>query len=115
VIVPVKLTEERVVAQPPAVTMVTGTIGGAGGSARCELPLPSTTPGLTGGKREYQIEIRQTGADGRSVVALRGPQSGTGSITFPWTGRMAGQGWSINYSAVLIGDKVVVTAAMGGS
>ena len=41
VIVPVKLTEERLVAQQPAVTMVTGTIGGAGGSARCELPLPS--------------------------------------------------------------------------
>jgi hypothetical protein len=114
VIVPVKLTEERVVAQQPAVTMVTGTIGGAGGSARCDLPLPSTTPGLTGGKREYQIEIRQPGADGRSVVAIRGPQTGTGSISFPWTGKVTGQGWSINYSATLVGDKVVVTATMGG-
>ena len=33
VIVPIKLTEERTTAQPPATTMVTGTIGGNGGLA----------------------------------------------------------------------------------
>lgn len=114
VIVPVKLIEERVSAQPPAVTMVTGTIGGAGGAARCELPLPPAVSGLAGGKREYQIEIRQPGAGGKSVVALRAPQSGTGSVSFPWSGKVTGQGWSIIYAATLDGDKVVVTAQMGG-
>lgn len=114
VIVPVKLTEERISAQPPAVTMVTGTIGGAGGAARCELPLPPAVSGLAGGKREYQIEIRQPGAGGTSVVAIRAPQTGTGSMTFPWSGKVTGQGWSIIYTATLNGDKVVVTAQMGG-
>jgi hypothetical protein len=114
VIVPVKLTEERISAQPPAVTMVTGTIGGTGGPARCELPLPPAVMGLSGGKREYQIEIRQPAAGGQSVLALRAPQSGTGSVTFPWTGKVTGQGWSIIYSATLAGDKVVVMAQMGG-
>ena len=115
VIVPVKLTEERTTAQPPAVTMVTGTIGGHGGPARCELPLPPAVSGLAGGKREYQIEIRQPGANGKSVVALQAPQGGVGSVSFPWSGKVAGQGWSIIYSATLAGDKVVVTATMGGA
>ena len=114
VLVPILLTEQRVIAQPPAVTMVTGTIGGHGGPARCELPLPPAVSGLANGKREYQIEIRQPGADGKTLVALRAPQSGTGSITFPWSGTVRGQGWSINYAAALQGDKVVMTATMGG-
>jgi hypothetical protein len=113
VIVPLKVTEVRAVAAPPAVTMVTGTIGGYGGPARCDLPLPPA-PGLAGAKREYQIEIRQPGQDGKTVTTLRGPQTGTGGLTFPWSGKVTGQGWSIIYSAVMEGDKVVVTAQQGG-
>src|SRR5262249_54460269 len=62
VIVPLKLVEERVTAMPPTVTVVTGTIALSGG--RCELPLPPAVPGLT---REYQIEIRQTAANGQAA------------------------------------------------
>jgi hypothetical protein len=114
VIVPVKLTEERVVPQPPAVTMVTGTIGGQGGQARCDLPLPPRVTGLAGAKREYQIEIRQPGPGGKTVVTAKGPPGGVGSVAFPWTGKVAGQGWTVIYSAQLNGEKVVVTATMGG-
>ena len=115
VIIPVKVTLERVSAQAPIETKVTGTIGGAGGASRCELPLPPAVSGLAGGKREYHIEIRQPGAGGKSVVALRAPESGTGSITFPWSGKVAGQGWSITYSATQVGNKIIVTAQMSGN
>jgi hypothetical protein len=114
VIVPLKLTEERVAPLPPAVTMVTGTIGGFGGSSRCELPLPPGVSGLAGAKREYQIEFRQMGQDNKTATILRGPQNGAGSLTFPWSGKVAGQGWSVIYAATLEGDRVVVTASMGG-
>ena len=30
-------------------------------------------------------------------------------MTFPWSGKVSGQGWSITYSATLAGDKVIVT------
>ena len=47
-------------------TMVTGTIGGAGSASRCELPLPPAVSGLAAAKREYQIEIRKPGAGGKT-------------------------------------------------
>jgi len=104
VIVPLKLTEERTIALPPAVTVVTGTISWPGG--RCELPLPPTVPGLT---REYQIEIRQTAANGQAVAVARGPADGRGSVSFPW----AAPSGAFRFGATLEGDKVVVTGAAG--
>lgn len=104
VIIPLKIVEERVVTMPPAVTMVTGAIPWPGG--RCELPLPPTAPGLT---REYQIEIRQTGADGRAVVVARSPADGRGSTKLPWT-TVSG---AFRFGAALEGDRVVVTGTTG--
>jgi PKD repeat protein len=101
VIVPLKLTEERTVALPPAVTVVTGTMSWAAGSGRCELPLPPPVPGLS---REYQIEIRQTAASGQAVAVARGPADGRGSVSFPW----AAPSGAFRFGATLEGDKVVV-------
>ena len=76
--------------------------------------MPPPAPGPAGGKREYQIEIRQIDRDGKSVVTAQGPPGGAGGLTFPWSGKVAGQGWSVIYAATLEGDKVVVTATQGG-
>lgn len=102
VIIPLRVTEERPTATPPAVTMVTGTIPWPGG--QCELPLP---PAITGLSREYQIEIRQTGADGRPAVVARGPADGKGSVKFPWSTTSG----AFRFSATLGGDRVIITAA----
>jgi hypothetical protein len=100
VIVAIKLTEERVISMPPAMTHVTGMVAPR---VPCVLPLPPVAPGLT---REYQIEIRQTSERGQSSVVARGPDGGRGSVKFPW----AANSGPYRFSATMEADKVVVGA-----
>ncbi len=109
VIVRVKLTQERVTAQPASVTMVTGTFAMSGSTVRTDLPLPPAPLGITGGKRELQLDIRAT-RDGKSTSVVQAPQAGKAPLAFPWSASQQGPGWTVTYSAKLEGETVVVTA-----
>ena len=107
-IVRVKLTQERVSAQPAAVTMVTGTLAVSGQALRADLPLPPAPAGFAGAKREYQLELRTT-RDGKSQTLVQAPPDGKGTIALPWTTTQQSTNWT--YSAKQEGETVVVTAA----
>ncbi len=107
----VKLTQERVSAQPAAVTMVTGTLAVSGQALRADLPLPPAPAGFAGAKREYQLELRTT-RDGKSQTLVQAPPDGKGSVSLPWTTTQQGTNWT--YSAKQEGETVVVTAAPPG-
>jgi hypothetical protein len=108
-IVRVKLAQERSVAQPAAVTMVTGTFAASGQSLHAELPLPPAPAGAAGAKREFQIEVR-TVRDGKSQTIMQAPTGGKGAVALPWSATQQGQGWSVAYAAKQEGETVVVTA-----
>ena len=110
-IVRVKLTQERVSAQPAAVTMVTGTLAVSGQALRADLPLPPAPAGFAGAKREYQLELRTT-REGKSQTLVQAPPDGKGTIALPWTTTQQGTNWT--YSAKQEGETVVVTAAPPG-
>ena len=110
-LVRVKLTQERVIAQPAAVTMVTGTFAMSGQALRADLPLPPAPAGFAGTKREYQLEFRTT-RDGKSQTLLQAPPDGKGTISLPWTTTQQGTNWT--YAARMEGGMVVVTAAPPG-
>jgi PKD repeat protein len=104
VIVPVKLTHERVAPIRPVVNTVTGSTPGRAFAsphpgrpdaapvlipasfqtpANWTLQLPTPPAGLTSHTREYQVELRQVG---RREPLLQAPAGGKGSITLPWSG-----------------------------
>ena len=108
-LVRVKLTQERTVALPPAVTMVTGQFAAAGQLLQASLPLPPPPTGVSGAKREFQLEVR-TVRDGKPQTVLQAPAGGKGSVSLPWATTQQGSGWSVAYSAKQEGDTVIVTA-----
>jgi hypothetical protein len=110
VLVRVKLTQDRVIPQQPAVTMVTGSFVLAGSALRADLPLPPAPLGLGGHKREFQLEIC-TMRDGKMQTILQAPQGGAGALAFPWSTSQQGPGWTLTYNAKVEGQTVVVTAA----
>ncbi|MDY3554567.1 PKD domain-containing protein [Gemmata sp. JC717] len=110
-IIRVKFTQERSTPQQPSVTTVTGMFANANGAIRADLPLPTAPTGLTGGKREYALEIRTTGS-GKSTTVMQVPQAGQ-PLTFPWSGTQKGPNWSITYNAKIEGDMLVVTWVSG--
>jgi PKD repeat protein len=101
-LVRVKLTQERVIAQPPAVTMVTSSFAAAGQMLRADLPLPPAV--APGAKREYQLEVR-TVREGKVQTILTAPLA-----KLPWQTAQQGPGWTVTYSAQQLGETVVVTA-----
>jgi PKD repeat protein len=107
-IVRVKLAQERGVAQQPTVTMVTGTFTGSGTTLRADLPLPPALVGVSGARREFQIEVR-TIRDGKSQPILRAPATGTGAVALPWSTTQQVPGWTVTYSAKQEGETVVLT------
>ena len=107
-LVRVKVTQERTTPLPASVTMVTGTFASIGQTIRADLPLPPAPLGLSGSKREYQLEIRSV-RDGKSATQLQAPQAGKKPLSFPWSETQQGPGWAVNYSAKLEGETVVVT------
>ena len=72
------------VAQPPAVTMVTGLFAVSGQALRADLPLPPAPMGVSGAKRAFQLDVR-TARDGKMQTILHAPPGGTGSLSFPWS------------------------------
>jgi hypothetical protein len=110
VIVRVKLTQQRVIPQPAAVTMVTGTFTASDAAIRANLSLPPAPVGMASAKREYQLEIR-TVRDGKSQTVMQAPQGGKGAMSFPWSASQQGPGWTVTYTAKVEGETVVVTAA----
>ncbi|MBP3954201.1 PKD domain-containing protein [Gemmata sp. G18] len=103
-LVRVKVTQERTTPLPASVTMVTGTFAMVGQTIRADLPLPPAPLGLSGSKREYQLEIRSV-RDGKPATLLQAPQAGKKPLSFPWSETQQGPG----YSAKLEGETVVVT------
>lgn len=108
-IVRVKLSQERTIAQQPAVTMVTGAFAVAGQAIRADLPLPPAPMGVAGAKREFQLDIR-TIRDGKAQSIMQAPTGGKGAMSMPWAATQQGQGWTVTYNAKQEGGMVVVTA-----
>ena len=108
-IVRVKLAQERVIQQQPTVTMVTGTFAVSGQALRADLPLPPAPVGVTGAKREFQLDIR-TVRDGKAQSIMQAPADGKGSVALPWSASQQGPGWALAYNAKQEGETVVVTA-----
>jgi PKD repeat protein len=126
VIVPVKLTQERVTGMRPLVNVVTAngafpvatgppitpTPGGVIAAsyqspASWTLPVPAPPAGPGNYAREYQVELRQVG---QPQPLLQAPAGGRGTITLPWSGPYTGpdgRKWDCSISPGV--GKVLVT------
>ena len=111
-IVALKVTQERSIAQSPAVTMVTGTFAaGANRSGVASLPLPPAPLGWSGLSREYQLEGRAMSQDGRGQPIVQAPPKGLGTITLPWSTSVAsGPAMGMGFDARLDGAAITVTS-----
>ena len=91
VIVPVKLTEERVSPHAPAIDDGHRHNRRRGGAARLRVAPATGRLGLAAASASIRSKSVNPARDGKDVVALQVPADWRGSVTFPWSGKVSGR------------------------